>query len=440
MDTVPYQTTTADSTRLFVAYQSKRGVVPAPVAPEPAAYWALDAETADVGQTRTLERVRTTLTGREEGLPLDGVIDAAQSITVPLDKRVFGFHLGALLGPAESTDANANGFLQFEAMPVDGETVVINGVLWTFVVAAAGEGETEIGTTLAATLIALADDLSGSLDPDISEATYQANGHRLMVTAVVAGAAGDAVTLGAGTAAKFASAETLRGGGLRRHTFYSGRKDLPMIALASDQTDLEDGPRFKVVKDVRYGGMQISLQRSGVAMATFTAIGQREVVMPADPVAGYVVDAEIKRWSHLQGGLIVGGGCVCGVIESGQISYNNGLVTSRTMCCPGDPDSAGITDATRGDVTCTVGVNARYYDPLLAGRAESGKPVKIVHQLYDADDGSSLMFTFEQVTLPEATRQIRNGQSIVQNFSGIATKPAAGWSMVVELVNDVLEY
>ena len=442
MQTISSTSKTAQNARLYLAFQSKRDDIPAPVSPDAPAWWAVDAESADVGRNVTFERIRTMRDGREEGDPLRDAISAPQSLTTFLDKRHIGLHLGGLLGEAASEDANATGFVMFSEQPEAGSTLDINGVTWTFVAAAAAANETQIGATLAETVVSLATDLNdGAVADVISEATYVAAGHRLLVTAVAAGAAGDSFALGAGTAAKFVSAPTLRGGGLRRHTFVSGKKDLPMLALLNEQTDLQSGPRFKVVKNMRYGGMQLSIQRNGAARIVFNTVGVNEVELDGDPVAGHTVDAVVSRYSHLQGGILIDDECVCGVVEGGQISYSNGLSSDSTLCCPGDPDAGAISDSSPGAVEVGVTLNARYYDPAVTGKAESGDRVKIIYQFVDPADGSSLTFTFARVTLPETTRSMSpGGSAIVQSFAGIASKPAAGWSMVVDLVNDVQAY
>jgi|GEM_PF-6848303 len=441
MQTIGSTVKSPTNTRFFLAFQSARDVIPAPVLPDPAVYFEMDGTAADVGRNVELERTRTMRSGREEGKPLRGAINAPQSLTDLVDKRFIGVHLGALLGSPVSTDANATGFLMFERQPAAGETIVINDVVWTFVDVAQVAYESAIGETLGATVIALAAALNASADADIAEATYLASGHRLIVTADASGAAGNDITLGAGTAGGYASGATLAGGGLRKHVFRSGAAALPMLSLVTDQTDMTDGPRFKAVKNLRYGGMQMDLRDSGAASITFTAIGTDEVTLDADPVADHTVPLKIERYSHIQGGILVDDGCVKGVIEGGGISYSNGLATDRTLGCPGSPSAGTIHDALPGDVECSVNVNARYYAAGVTGKAEAGETVKIVYQFVDPADGSTLTFTFAQVTLPETTRGYNLGSAgITQNFNGVCSKPPGGWAMVVELVNDRQDY
>ena len=165
-----------------------------------------------------------------------------------------------------------------------------------------------------------------------------------------------------------------------------------------------------------------------------------ERVLEADPVAGHTVAAPVERFSHLQGGILLNNDCVCGVVEGGQISYDNGLITERTLTCPADPNAGSISTPRAGSVTAGVTLNARYYDPNLAGSAEAGDRVPILYQFFDPADGSSLTFTFDEVTLPETTRNYNLGQSVVQNFNGTASRPPGGTAMKVELVNDVQAY
>ena len=439
-------THTAENARLYMAYQAKRGVVPPAGDPGSEIWWDMDIEGGEIGRNVGYRRIRSARAGREESRPERETVDAPQSFSGFLDKRQVGFHLGALFGAATVTDANAWGFVQFEngVPPEDGMTIVLDGVTWTFVASGAAGNETEIGASLAATVVALAADLNASGDTDISAATYVAEGHRLRIEHDSAGVGGNAFTLGAGTSEAYVSAPTLQGGGLKRHVFASGAKALPLVSMISDQSDLAlaDGPRWKAVHNLRWGGMQFDIARTGAAGATYTAIGANERALAADPgVDARLVDAGIDRFSQLQGGIMVDDACICGVIETGRVSIDNGLISDRTMCCPGHPDAGGIDDALPGPSTVGLTVNARYYDPQLAGKAEADEDVKIVLQYFDPADGMRLTFTFPQVTLPETTRNLpAAGGAIVQNFNAIASAPDNGNAVTVELVNDIAGY
>lgn len=68
----------------------------------------------------------------------------------------------------------ANGFVKFTGQPVDGQTITINGVVWTFKNSGAGAAQTNIGPTLPDTLVALAAGLNASADVLLTPMTYAA--------------------------------------------------------------------------------------------------------------------------------------------------------------------------------------------------------------------------------------------------------------------------
>jgi hypothetical protein len=96
--------------------------------------------------------------------------------------------------------------------PTNGQTIVLNGVTWTFVTSGATGAETNIRTNLEATLSQLAADLNSSVNASIDVATYSAGPTSLTITYATVGAAGNAYTLGAGTYGGTVSGPTLTGG------------------------------------------------------------------------------------------------------------------------------------------------------------------------------------------------------------------------------------
>lgn len=107
--------------------------------------------------------------------------------------------------------AVASGDITFAALPHTGDTVTLNGIVWTFVSAITAADQTLIGSSLPLTLKQLATDLSLSGNPTLDVANYTANSSQLLVTYATPGAGGNTYTLAASVATP--SGGTLTGGG-----------------------------------------------------------------------------------------------------------------------------------------------------------------------------------------------------------------------------------
>lgn len=107
----------------------------------------------------------------------------------------------------------ATGTYTFVGNPVDGNTIILNGVTWTFKTTVSGISQTKIGTNLAETLNQLAADLATSNNSSLTVANYAiATGTVLNITYGQLGTAGNAYTLAAGTYGGVVSGATLSGG------------------------------------------------------------------------------------------------------------------------------------------------------------------------------------------------------------------------------------
>lgn len=105
----------------------------------------------------------------------------------------------------------AKGTITLNSNPTNGQTVVINGVTWTFANSAAAN-TTVIGGTTAATAAALAADLNASINAGIKVLWAVAAGSVVTLLAVAPGTPGNAYTLAAGSASVTLSGATLTGG------------------------------------------------------------------------------------------------------------------------------------------------------------------------------------------------------------------------------------
>jgi hypothetical protein len=119
----------------------------------------------------------------------------------------------AIAAVATVVSVAATGSFTFTDNPSDGETLVINGVTWTFKTTASGSAETQIQSTLAGTISQLAADLSASSNASLTVASYSAQPAQLLIAYDTTGTGGNAYTIvvGSGTPAT-ASGATLAGG------------------------------------------------------------------------------------------------------------------------------------------------------------------------------------------------------------------------------------
>jgi len=109
--------------------------------------------------------------------------------------------------------AKATGTYTFSGNPTDAQTIILNGVTWTFKTTVSGAAQTKIGANVAATLTQLAADLATSPNALITVASYSvSSGTILNITYGQTGTGGNAYTLAAGTYGGVVSGATLSGG------------------------------------------------------------------------------------------------------------------------------------------------------------------------------------------------------------------------------------
>jgi hypothetical protein len=119
----------------------------------------------------------------------------------------------AIVSVASIVAVAATGSYTFTDNPSDGDTLVINGVTWTFKATATASAQTQIQSTLAGTISQLAADLTASSNASLTVANYTAQPTQLLIAYGTAGTGGNSYTIvvGAGTPAT-ASGGTLTGG------------------------------------------------------------------------------------------------------------------------------------------------------------------------------------------------------------------------------------
>lgn len=434
----------AANAKLYMAFESVRGTAPENAGVGSENYVGIRRDDATLGVTESLDTDPDLQGGRTPAAPLLNTRDGQWSLSVGVDKRIIGYHVGALLGPATVTDAKSWGFLMFKKNPSDTNTIELNGVTWTFVAASPTGNETLIGADLAATLTQLAIDLNASADTDIDDATYTASGWRLLIEADATGSAGDAYTLAADGVADV-SAATLSGGGLKRHVFASGAANLPSFTLATEHTDLASGlGRFPALAGCWTNDMAVTVAPNGRAVARFSGGAVNERQLDAALVGGVALDPAYERFSNLQGGLLLADQCVAGTVESGTINYSNNFSADRTVRCPGDPDAGTVDEAIPGQASGGFQAQSRFYSPALHDLGTVStllrETKKVYWQFYDPADGMAVRFTLGQVTIPGAVRTYGAGSpTITVPINGQASGGTLDM-LSVEILNDITEY
>lgn len=122
---------------------------------------------------------------------------------------------GVDYAPTDTIAFNGAGFATGDILfgatnPSAGDTITLNGVVWTFVTTITGANQTIIQGSAAATILKLVTDLSASTNINLVPAGYTATSTELVVSYKSPGSAGDAYTLAASAATP--SGATLTGG------------------------------------------------------------------------------------------------------------------------------------------------------------------------------------------------------------------------------------
>ncbi len=116
---------------------------------------SLDFKSTDLSSTQPLGDDPLLGRGRNAQDPHRGLVTAEGQPESPLDLRGTGFWLTGLSADPVTTAVAATGPIVFAVNPSPGDTITLNGAVWTFVSGAASTGETEIQGTLTQTLDAL---------------------------------------------------------------------------------------------------------------------------------------------------------------------------------------------------------------------------------------------------------------------------------------------
>lgn len=364
--------------------------------------------------------------GRDPAQPLLDVINDDGDIVVPVDPRYLGLWLTGIFGNPVSSTVAAEGYIDFDENPTEGDTITINGIEFTFVDDTPGSTEIEIQNTVVQTVDAIVTKLNASSDDDVNDATYSrpSTTQKLKVVHDTTGATGNTFTLEASAAT--VSGPTLTGGG-NAHVFKSGASSLPSYSV---QVGLPQIPAYFMHTGVVMNSISFDFQRSGAAAATVNAIAQGETRFNGS-MGGTPTELTFARVSQFQGAIKSGGNRIAN-LTAGNVAYSNNMEKIETIRDDGLIDGADPTIA-----ALTGSIDVRFADTTLIDKAAGGEPVDLEFS-YVLAAGLSLKITAHEVYLPKPKLAV-TGPGGVQasfDFRG-ARNVAAGQMLTVTLLNDL---
>ncbi|HYN40033.1 MAG TPA: phage tail tube protein [Rhodospirillales bacterium] len=372
--------------------------------------------------------------GRNAQDPYRGLITDEGAAVIPLDLRGTGFWLTGLFGDPSVSQTNAVGHIAFAGQPAAGAAITLNGVTWTLVSGTAGANETQIGADLDATLTALASDLNGSADAEISKCTYTANtaDDRLQIQFDTAGTTGNSFTLAASANSNgTASAATLTGGG-HMHEWVSGGDDIPSFTFEIGHPKLMTPVFFRHIGTVMES-LSFEMGREGPANATVQLVAQGE------EKAASTIDATPdtfapKRFSQGRGFIRRGGVPLAGV-TGGNLNFSNNLERVRVIRDDGKIEAADPTIA-----TCTGAMTVRFDGATLVAEAANGDPVALEYG-FSMAEGWALTFELFRVFLPKPKYAVSGPGGVEASFDWRAAYDETADTMLrARLLNDVASY
>jgi len=371
--------------------------------------------------------------GREPRTPFRDIIKSEGDIAIAVEPRDIGRWLQFLMGPSTDASVNATGSIAFTANPSAGNTITLNGILWTFVASGATGNETNIAGSLSATMTQLASDLNASVNASLTVATYSAASPDLNISYDTAGPAGNAYTLASGNINATPSGATLSGGGYT-HTYISGAAALPSFTAEVGHLNV---PAYFVNSGCMLDSMALDFQRSGAAKATLKVMAQGETLNTTSG-GGTPTTRTYKPFSQFNG-LIQRNGTNLADVVSAKCTYANGLQEVKTV-----RNDALIEGIDPTNITATGSIDLRFADTLLFNDAINGNAItlELAYQFQGLDGNNfSLAWTFHSVFLPRPKMQISGPGGVQATFNWQAAyDDSLGKSVTVVLKNDVSSY
>ena len=417
----------ADAT-LKVCRETSYGVAPI------SGYRSLDFKSTDLSSEQPLGDDPLLGRGRNAQDPYRGLITDEGKVEIPLDLRGLGFWFTGLFGDPATTQTKAAGRIAFSSQPAANSTITLNGVAWTLVSGTPVGNQTQIGANLDATLTALASDLNGSADAQVSKCTYTANttDDRLEIEFDTAGTSGNAFTLTTSANSNgTASYATLTGGGYR-HEWLSGGDDIPSFTFEIGHPKLITPVFFRHLGTVMES-LAFEMGQEGPANGTVQLVAQGEETAAATIDATPDVFA-LKRFAQGRGFITRGGVALAGV-TGGNLSFSNNLERVRVIRDDGKIEAAEPTFA-----SCSGAMTVRFDGATLVAEAANGEPVALEYG-FSMAEGWSLTFELFRAFLPKPKYAVSGPGGVEASFDWRAAyDESAGTMLRTRLLNDVVSY
>ncbi|GAB4387221.1 phage tail tube protein [Albidovulum sp.] len=400
------------------------------VAP-PGPYRSLDFKSTDLSSAQPLGDDPLLGRGRNAQDPYRSLVTDEGQIEIPLDLRGTGFWLTGLFGDPVTTAGKAAGSIAFATNPSAGDTITLNGTIWTFVSGPPSGNETEIQATVTQTVDQLVADLAASADPEVSKCSYArpSGTQTLAIEFDTAGPSGNGFTLAASSAS--VSGLTLTGGGYG-HLWESGADDIPSYTVEIGHPKLATPVFFRHAGTVMES-IELEMGQEGPANARLQLVAQGE------ERAAATLDAApetftLRRFSQGRGFIRRGGSALAGV-TGGSLTFSNTLERVRTIRGDGRIEAADPTlAAAQGALTL------RFDGATLVAEAADGDPVALEYG-FTFPEGYTLRFELPRVFLPKPKYAVSGPGGVEASFDWRAAfDDAEGTMLRAHLLNDVTTY
>jgi hypothetical protein len=395
------------------------------------AYRSLDFKSTDLSSAQPLGDDPLLGRGRNAQDPYRGLVTDEGQLDIPLDLRGTGFWLTGLFGDPVTTAVAATGTIAFTVNPSPGDTITLNGTVWTFVSGTPSGDETEIQATLEDTLDQLVSDLNASVDVEIAACTYAhpSGEPTLTITFDTAGPTGNAFTIAASAAT--VSAATLTGGG-HAHVWDSGADDIPSYTIEIGHPRLTTPVFFRHLGTVMES-LNFEMGQEGPANARLQLVAQGEEQFTA------TVDSSpnaysLRRFSQGRGFIRRGGAPLAGV-TGGSLTFSNNLERVRVIREDGRIEAADPTFA-----SAEGSMSVRFDGATLVAEAANGDPVALEYG-FSFPEGYALRFELPRVFLPKPKYSVTGPGGVEASFDWRAAfDDGEGTMLRAHLLNDVISY